>query len=167
MLASEASWRCLSRAGIVMTMNATIITATSAVDARPPCARRNAMKRFGLRRMLLQIRWPAQRAMKLKGSAIHFRRHAAVSAAPINDQKRRETGLVSKRAMIVPTRKVMKRRPPTTPTKSERPKDGSSLTGFERGGPTARAPHDTQPSLRSPSNLKPQHGQTVNFVYLK
>src|SRR4051812_31451326 len=105
--------------------------------------------------------------MKLAGSAIHFRRHAAVSAAPINDQKRRETGERSVRAAMVLMKNVSKRRPPITPTKSERPKVGSSLTGFESGGPTARAPHDSQPSFRSPSNLKPQHGQTVNFVYLK
>jgi hypothetical protein len=56
--------------------------------------------------------------------------------------------------------------PIITNTKA-RPYEGSSCSGFGNGSPTACAPHASQPSLKSPANLKPQQGQIVTWSYLE
>ncbi|HZI86132.1 MAG TPA: hypothetical protein VFD48_04825, partial [Pyrinomonadaceae bacterium] len=64
-------------------------------------------------------------------------------------------------AMKVWVRNTRAMMDPVTTTTSDRPNDGSSRSGFGSASPTARAPQETQPSLRVPSNLKPQQGQIV------
>src|SRR6185503_6171824 len=69
--------------------------------------------------------------------------------------------------MIVWVKKLKTISAPTTVSKSERPKEGSSCSGRGSASPTDCAPQLPQPSAMSPANLKPQQGQMRNDCALK
>jgi hypothetical protein len=71
--------------------------------------------------MLRQMSAPVQMAKTAAGIAAHFKRQAAVSAAPMIVQKPKEDAPRSKSATRVLTRKVTSMTPPVTPAKSARP----------------------------------------------
>ena len=113
------------------------------------------MERYSLR--------PSQRVITARGIEIHFMRQAAVSAAAIHDQNPSGSKPRWNIAITVWTTKRRAVREPATTKTNDLPYEGSTIDGFGRATPTARAPQAAQPSVKAPLNLKPQQGQIVTY----
>jgi hypothetical protein len=142
-----------------------IVNVTSIEAANPRRAGRSPMNPLGFALILRIIRALHHKMTIATGSATHFRRQDATSPALTIDPKEGGKPLNSIKAAITEPMNTANIAKPLADTATARPYEGSSCSGFARGGPTERAPQDGQPSRRSPSKFEPQEGQLIK-VYL-
>src|ERR1043166_1290389 len=152
------------RSGTVTPTSAGSANAIKTVAASPAGAAAWRAKPPGSRRMRARNFAHEKASTKEAGSALHLRFHAAVSAARSSEAGERSTPPRREGAEAKATTKAGASRSRAAEMASAWPTCGSATAGRASGGPTARAPHEGQPSDNSPPTLAPQHGQIVNSL---